>query len=524
MKSKISFVILFVFTLVSFVSASSPTDIGLRIGGEFRIDGEPSSTRPELNESGFLSIKLALKNFNSEIVKFKIKEFVTWDLVKMNPYGKSEKPIEERIENSKTNQCTIEFPKEILTLNPNEEKSIDITIKCDKVTCVKHPTFNKCEFTSIPLFEVYSSSNELVSIPINNAYLNYNYYIITSLQGESSSNLGSQCNDNNDCLNGFCLYCPADTRMDIQTDEDPYAISNAQYMKEQYGDKFQGKTEPTIVTKTGVDIGYCGFKGYTKCWGSWRNSDYEVRFFSDDAELFKLNNLLTKDLLDLWRKEVLTMISEKYFNEHFNVSFIQGELWGENRDEYIIRINYDFNFDWINEEAGQRNTWTLFKVAKKVDGKWVKLSEEDMIKSYYEELERWHKLGKIRPEEYELNSTLTKEETEKKLHECHKKMKIEEIAMDSHNNTIELYAQGYVNSNTENCTKSHYNSYTRVVGSVNLMTGELICKEQASACAVFKEGNVDSNKQVLDSSEIWGEKKSQNLFSIIMNWFKKLFS
>jgi hypothetical protein len=77
--------------------------------------------------------------------------------------------------------------------------------------------------------------------------------------------------------------------------------------------------------------------------------------------------LLTKDLLDLWKELVTKNISKDYFDKHFTVTSIQGEYWGDGRDEYVVRIYYKFNYGLIRDTTKEGNSWMLFTVARKAN-------------------------------------------------------------------------------------------------------------------------------------------------------------
>ena len=219
-------------------------------------------------------IPFRIKNNNEQEVRYKFKDFITYDLVKMNPSGFSEKPISERKDNAKVNFCTISFPRDEDVINAGEEKIFEITINCKDVSCVKPSIYNdRCEFISMPTIEFVTPFDEWAQTS-QDSYWNHNYYVKNEKEGESASNLGSKCGTSADCLNGLCLFCPSDTEFQIQTDVDSYSISNCKYLKDKYSDRAQCQFEPNLLKINGGNQGYCGYGHTTTCNGNWNGDKY----------------------------------------------------------------------------------------------------------------------------------------------------------------------------------------------------------------------------------------------------------
>ena len=493
-----------------------------------------------LEQGADTKIPFKIKNNNDQAVKYKFKEFITYDLVKMNPGGFSEKPISERKDNAKVNFCTITFPRSEDVINAGKEKIFEITINCKDVSCVKPSIYNdRCEFTSMPTVEFITPFDEWAETS-QDSYWNHNYYVKNEKEGESASNLGSKCSTSADCLNGLCLFCPSDTELKIQTDVDTYAISNCKYLKDKYGDKAQCQSEPNLLKISGGNQGYCGYGHTTTCNGNWNGDKYYINFFSlkekqcagpcvEADEMLLLVRFLTQDFLDVWKEEVLKMISKGYFESNFDVEYLEGQvnIKEDGNHQFFARIYYNFKFDWAkNERAGSGSTWESIKVAEKRNGKWEKVTKEEMISSYKAELERWHNLGKIRPTEYEIGSIIPKAEAMKKLKECHSSMEINNILIDSAEQKLTFYASGKIDLDTQNCENDPYNQYTTIIGMVNLQDGDVKCETHKSACAVFaSESDMDKTESKQPKSvDVGSQKNKVGFFKRIANWFSRLFS
>ena len=501
---------------------------------------EPSIISNRFLEQGIgKKIPLRIKNYNNQTVKYNIKDFITYDLIKLNPGGFSEKSISERKDNAKVNYCSIDFPKGEDSLNAEEQKDIEIIIKCQDVSCVNPPNYyGICEFTSIPTVEFVTPFDEWVETS-QDSYWNHNYYVKNEKEGESASNLGSKCSTSADCLNGLCLFCPSDTEFQIQDDVDPYLISNCKYLKDKYGDKAQCQSEPNLLKISGGNQGYCGYGHTTTCNGNWNGDKYYINFFSlkekqcagpcvEPDEMLPLVRFLTQDVLDVWKEEVLKMISKGYFESNFDVEYLDGQvnIKEDGNHQFFARINYNFKFDWANNErAGSGSTWESIKVAEKRNGKWERVSKEEMVSSYKAELERWHNLGKIRPTEYEISSIIPKAEAMKKLKECHSNMEINNILMDSAEQKLTFFVSGKIDLDTQNCENAPLNQYTTIIGMVNLQSGEVKCETHKSACAVFApESNTAKESKQPKSIDASSQKNKVGFLKRIANWFSRLFS
>jgi len=309
-------------------------------------------------------------------------------------------------------------------------------------------------------------------------------------------NLGETCSSQEDCKScysytAFCLWCPEDTVMKIQSDADPYYA------------KLTNKT--TFVTKNGGEQGYCGYGHTTRCIGNWNGDEYQIDYYySRDRdcvsnqcigpeEKLPLVKFLTKDVLNSWKKEVLKTISEDYFNQHFDIENINGyvQIDQDGNHKFEARIYYKFKYDWATtSEAGHADSWDRFVVAEKRNGVWEKLTENEMSFYYQQELERWHNLGKIKATEQEINPIISEQEVISKLKSCNNDMEIDTITIGSENKTIYFMADGKVDINTANCAISHENKYTVVSAGVNLITGESTCASHEAPCAIYatKEG------------------------------------
>jgi len=230
-----------------------------------------------------------------------------------------------------------------------------------------------------------------------------------------------------------------------------------------------------------------------------------------------------------WKEEVLKMISKGYFESNFDVEYLEGQvnIKEDGNHQFFARIYYNFKFDWAkNERAGSGSTWESIKVAEKRNGKWEKVTKEEMISSYKAELERWHNLGKIRPTEYEIGSIIPKAEAMKKLKECHSSMEINNILIDSAEQKLTFYASGKIDLDTQNCENDPYNQYTTIIGMVNLQDGDVKCETHKSACAVFaSESDMDKTESKQPKSvDVGSQKNKVGFFKRIANWFSRLFS
>src|SRR3989344_1192381 len=406
-----------------------------------------------LEQGADTKIPFKIKNNNDQPVKYKFRDFVTYDLIKLNPGGFSEKPISERKEAAKVNFCTVSFSDNEDTINAGEEKIMEITINCKDVSCVKPSIYNdRCEFTSMPTVEFVTPFDEWAQTS-QDSYWNHNYYVKSDKLGESSSNLGSKCSTSSNCLNGICMFCPEDTEFQIQADEDPYMKSNCKYMKDKYWDKSQCESEPSIVKVNGGNQGYCGYGHTTTCNGNWNGDEYHINFFSlrdktcsglcvEADEKLPLVKFLTKDVLDVWKSEVLKRISNGYFSSHFDIEELEGQvnIKDDGNHEFLARIAYNYENEWArSEKYGNTGNADFMKVDQKRNGRWEKVSREEMTASYKLELERLHNLGLIRPTEYELGSIIPKAEAMEKLKECNPEMEIASISLESKDQKLQLY-------------------------------------------------------------------------------------
>jgi hypothetical protein len=325
----------------------------------------------------------------------------------------------------------------------------------------------------------------------------YDYYVPsfklkTENPSEPSNNFGEICKTSDDCIIGSCLYCPSDTQALIQTDEDP---SYAELTNNTH-----------FITRKGGDQGFCGslMGDATRCLGNWNNDEYFIDYmflrettgvgnmFVEPAEKLPLVKFLTKDVLDSWKKEVLKNISEAYFNEHFDIDSIHGEVMVEENGnhKFVARIYYLFKYDWATISLpGGNGAWDMFVIAEKINGNWQKLTEDKMIYSCGQELQRWHDLGLVKITEYEIPSIISKEQVISSLEKCDSNMKIDTISIGSENKTIYFTADGGTSRNTERCIIGQDNTYTAVRGSVNLITGESTCVSYDSPCFVYEQKN-----------------------------------
>jgi len=307
-------------------------------------------------------------------------------------------------------------------------------------------------------------------------------------------NLTEACSNQDDCkscynYDAFCLWCPLDTVMRIQTDPDPYyaRLTNVS----------------TFTNKTGGEQGYCGYGHSTKCIGNWNGDEYYIDYYFlrdrncvgsqcvGPEEKLPLVKFLTKDVLDNWKKELLKNISEEYFEEHFDIESIHGyvSIDQNGNHKFEARIYYLFKYDWVTtSNAGQGGSWDLFTIAEKKNDIWQKLIEDEISSYYQQELERWHNLDKIKVTEYEIKSVIPRNETISKLKECHGDMEIDSVTIGSENKTLFLMVGGNVAINTERCEISHENTYTIVLGGVNLITGDSICTSHEAPCALYAPG------------------------------------
>ena len=527
-------------------------NIGSRISTQTVFTKDPGATSGSEGGSRFIEIQtttieqdtpakipLLITNYNKQSVKFKLKEFKTYDLVKLNPGLFSEKDKTQRLLETKVDSCSIDFPKEEMILSANEKKQIELTVTCIDVSCVKSKK-DLCQFAAFPSIEFMTPFDEWSIIDVserwNNLYGNHEFYVKSDKPSEPSSSHGNKCSSSSECNNGLCLYCPSDTKFNLQTDPDPYMITNCKYLKEKYGDTAQCDDQKSIFDAQGGEQGYCGY-GYTAtCNGNWDNDDYFINFqylkgkdcsgnFCIDAdEKLPLTRFLTQDVLDLWKGEVLKTISKEYFDKNFDIESMQGMVLikEDGNHEFQAWIAYKFDLGWNQEKLTQN--FEKMTVAKKINGKWTPTTKEERVASYKEELERWHDLGKVRPTEYEIDSLISQEMAAEKLKQCDKDMKIEAITIGSVNKTLTFYADGRV-QDADDCKNKKDELYKIRVGRVDLLTGEVKCEEQTAACVLYASKvrvSADDENRMIEPSQIYPQ-KDKGFINKIVNWFVGLF-
>jgi hypothetical protein len=454
------------------------------------------------NESEKFNVGIKIVNNNNQSASYEINSISVHDIEKLNP-NTERWNIQQRIEPSKVDFCTLEFPTSTDSIPANSEKTINVGISCSNMSCIErnYPE-QSCQFVLIPNITYQFSNQNKNQIGYSGGYFNSDSFdmfvenfIIRTNKPSESNKIGDACTTSSDCTLGSCLYCPSDTQFKIQLDSDPYAISNCKYMKQQYGDSVQCQSEPNIVTLNGGSEGYCALDaiGARSCQGSWNGDVYFIRpsYGTKDTTI---NKELTHDVLDKWKALVLRNISESYFDTHIVVDEINPQI--EN-DILGAGITYKFKYDWAQTNNTDRE---VIYVKRSVNGNWVWLSDNEIASRFDQERAQQHNfvdsygnIGYTKPTEYEISSIISEAQALASIKTCDNAMTIRDIDISSVNNTIVFTASGIVNRDTQNCETNKDATYTVTTGTVNLVTNQVSCNTAQSACVVYAASKSDTS-------------------------------